>query len=287
MYRIIKYKQKSYDVLFNLVVDYLNKKNDDMQFLHFHWSRWEWMFARDNLNEEELSQIVLIMDEEQLVGLITYEDEPGLWFFVYDDRLSLKQFMLTYFIEQHPNDDIMIPEDSEMIRLINEVGFKETDYIDPITKFNQKNLDVDLCEGYELVSLEEDYRPDQIHHVLYRGFNHGDNVDYSEENIQSRVHMTSSPNFKRSFTYVAKFQNIYVSYAGVWFKKNSLTALVEPVATVPEHRKHGLARACIKACIRKVIEEGAKEVFIGSNRDFYLNMGFETYSKAIRFTRKI
>jgi len=286
-YHIQKYpNDKGYHDSYYKVLHFLNKKNEAHEFIHFHWSRWEWMFARDNIKTEELSQIIMFLNgQEELCGLLSYEDEPGVWFAIYDNDLDLKKQMVDYFLKTFSGAEIIISEDEPMIDLLKAQDYEQTDWIDPVAKFKHKHIEVPKTEGYDIVSLEDDYRLENIHYALWRGFDHGDDVIYSHENLENRRHMTSSPYFKKAYTYVARFEEKYVSYAGIWYIKGTKTALIEPVATVPEHRRKGLARACIYKAIQAAYKDGAKDIFVGSNRKIYQDMGFEPYMKAIRFKK--
>jgi N-acetylglutamate synthase-like GNAT family acetyltransferase len=286
MYDIMHYpKDKSYTTWFHKVLEFLNKQNEDQKFLFFHWSRWEWMFARGSFEKDDLSNNVLFLLDGIIKAMIIFEDDPNVYFAIYEDNKQLKTQLAEYFNQHYPNKDLVIPQDQEMIELLQTYGYEKTDWIDPVTKFDLDQLKMPETLGYNIVSLEKDYRLDQIHYALYRGFNHGDDITYSKEKLLERKHETSSPHFKKKYTYVAIYDNQYVAYAGAWYKPNTKTALIEPVATVPEHRKKHLARACVYQAIKAVVADGAKYVFVGSNMKVYLNMGFKDFDFAIRFKK--
>jgi hypothetical protein len=287
MYKIKQYpKDQSYHETFFEVILFLNKQNEKGKFIFFHWSRFEWMFARANFKEEDLSQITLFYKDEVLVGALIFEDEPGVFFVIYEDDIKLKEVITNYLFEKQIHDDLIIPNDLEMIKILEKNQYIQTDWIDPVTRFSIDKVDIMETPNYQIKSLLEDYRLDQIHYALWRGFNHGDDVIYSDENIKSRKQMTSSPNFKKHHTYVAIHENQYVSYAGIWYMEGSHSALIEPVATVPEHRQKGLARSCIYHAIMAARKDGATDIYVGSNRSVYLNMGFKPFDFAIRFKKR-
>ena len=265
------------------MVAFLKRHNEDHRFIHFHWSRWEWMFARDSFNEEDLKAISLFIKDEEIKGALIFEDDPNdAYFAVYDEDKQLKIKMIKYFIIHYQDKDIIIPEDDEMILLLNEMDYEKTDWIDPVTRFSFSSFDMPETRGYKIVSLTEDYRLDQVHHALYLGFNHGDDITYSKKDLEERKQQTSSPHFSKHYTFVAVSHDKYVFYVGIWYMKGIKTALIEPVATVPQHRKKYLAKACIYAAIKAVKNDRAKDIFVGSNMDVYLNMGFKDFSKATR-----
>jgi GNAT superfamily N-acetyltransferase len=278
-------QDKNYHHLFNEVVSFLDRLNDDHLFLHFHWGRWEWMFARDNIKTEDLKMIKLFRDQQgKLRGILTFEDQPGEWFAIYDNDIELKKMIMNEFISQHEGD-LIIPQDKDMESMLIESGYHKMDWIDPIAKLSHP-ITKPSCEGYTITSLEHDYRPDQIHYALWRGFNHGDDVVYSEQNINDRIHMTSSPHFKKRYTWVAIKDDHYVAYAGLWYLNGSKTALIEPVATVPDHRKKGLAGSCIFHAIEEAKKDGAQDIFVGSTQKFYYDLGFQPYYEAYRYTKE-
>ncbi|HRX44435.1 MAG TPA: GNAT family N-acetyltransferase [Acholeplasmataceae bacterium] len=278
---------KAYHQVFMDVVHFISKKNEEHQFLNMHWSRFEWMFARDTLNNYDLPEITLFLDEhDKICGLMTFEDEPRMWYMVYEDDKILKKLMIDHFIERHDGDDLIIPNDPDMIEILDKYTYEITDDKDPMIKFTFSHVACPQVDGYQIKSLEEDYRLDQIHHALWKGFNHGDDINYSDENLESRRHTTSSPHFKKRYTYVATHDNQYVAYAGIWYLDGTKTALIEPVATVPEHRKKGLAKACIYHAICEAQKDGAKDIFVGSTQKFYYDIGFKDYYNAYYFRKK-
>ena len=78
--------------------------------------------------------------------------------------------------------------------------------------------------------------------------------------------------------------NEYCAHCGLWYSTGS-TAYVEPVATVPEHRKQGLAKAVVyEACTRANVL-GAKRAVVISNQDFYFRLGFTRSSEVYDWAR--
>ena len=276
---------KTYHDIFFEVVHFIKEKNEKHEYLAFHWSRFEWMFARDTIDPKTLNDIIIFRNKDlKIAGMLIFEDKPELWFMIYDADDVLKAMMVEYAIH-HLKGDIMCPPDPKVIAMYQRYGYTLTEEKDPIAIFNHAYFALNKPEGYEIKSLEEDYRLDQIHHVLWKGFNHGDDVDYSKKNLEDRKHMTSSPHFKKRYTYVAIFENVYVSYAALWYIKGDKTALIEPVATIPNHRQKGLAKAVIMHAILEAVKDGAKDIFVGSDMKFYKDIGFKPYDYMVKMTR--
>lgn len=287
-YHITQYpKSHAYHETFFEVVSYIKKKNDDFRFLTFHWSRFEWMFARDCVKDEDADQIMIFRDQEHnICGILTFEDRPGVWYAIYDEEPTLKAYMINYFIE-HMKGELVIPHDLMIHTMLMDKGYeKKEGWFDPISYFAKDDIHVPTYEGYTFKSLEEDYRLDQVHHALWLGFDHGPEITYTEQELKDRQSMTSSPHFKKRYTYAAHHGNHYVAYAGIWFIEGSKTALIEPVATVPAHRRKGLAQVCIYHAILAAKKDGAKHIFVGSHTKFYQDIGFKLYDGSYCYQKK-
>lgn len=277
-------KDSSYGDWFHRVIRFLNEQNERLEYIHFHWSRFEWMFARHSFKEENLTLITLFERNHRIVGALIFEDEPGVYFAIHEDDSGVKRQMIDYLIEKDIKDDLIIGRDDEMIKLVSE-HYQKIDWIDPVTRFEPTDFATPSVEGYAVKSLYEEANLKEIHYALWRGFDHGDDISYDEKELSDRKRLISSPNFDRRYGFVAVKDGHYVAYASIWYMKKTSTALIEPVATTPEHRRKGLARACIYRAIEAVRNDGAAHVFVGSNMDVYLKMGFVPFDHAIRFKR--
>jgi predicted N-acetyltransferase YhbS len=72
------------------------------------------------------------------------------------------------------------------------------------------------------------------------------------------------------------------SFAGVWYDDLNRIAQLEPVGTIPKYRRMGLAKAVIYEGINRARKMGANIMYVGSNQQFYLSIGFSViYSKEI------
>lgn len=62
------------------------------------------------------------------------------------------------------------------------------------------------------------------------------------------------------------------------------TAYVEPVATVPEHRKRGLAKTVVYEACSRAHALGAKRAIVLSDQAFYFRIGFTLSSEVYDWT---
>lgn len=71
----------------------------------------------------------------------------------------------------------------------------------------------------------------------------------------------------------------------LWYSTGD-AAYVEPVATVPEHRRQGLAKAVIYEACARAKALGAKRAIVVSEQEFYFRIGFTLSSEVYAWTRK-
>jgi hypothetical protein len=70
-----------------------------------------------------------------------------------------------------------------------------------------------------------------------------------------------------------------VAFAGVWLDIANKLCVLEPVGTVPEHRRKGLAHAAITLGLFRAREAGAINAWVGSDQAFYKAIGFEVVNR--------
>ena len=70
----------------------------------------------------------------------------------------------------------------------------------------------------------------------------------------------------------------YAAHCGVWYDGGD-TAYIEPVATVPEHRRKGLGKAVVYEAARRAKERGAKRAIVLSDNEFYFRIGMKVSSE--------
>lgn len=66
----------------------------------------------------------------------------------------------------------------------------------------------------------------------------------------------------------------YVCYAGMWLVPENKLAYLEPLCTVPEYRRMGLAAAALSELYRRTAVKGATHMTGGAN-PFYFSIGYE------------
>ncbi|MFZ5354583.1 MAG: GNAT family N-acetyltransferase [Bacillota bacterium] len=266
---------------FHRVRDFLVRIDDGMS-LPFDWVRWEWNFSLSFHDKENLSKIGIWEDDGRIVAIATYEDQLGYAYFMFDKEYSfLKEEMLIYAKSSLHKDGqlklVIADCDREFQRIAARHGFKATR-----DKENNAVFDIDvdkisytLPEGYTITSLADSYDLYKYNKVLWRGFNHEGEPPTTEEQIERRRISLSGPHLDLNLCVAVVAPNgDFASYCGMWYDRSTDFALVEPVATDPDYRKMGLAKAAVLEGIKRCGLLGAKQAYVGSSQQFYYQIGF-------------
>jgi len=167
----------------------------------------------------------------------------------------------------------IIDSQHDYIELLKSKGYKK-EYSEAVTIFDYKNEfpEVSLPEGFTAISLEDENDIAKIHSCMWKGFDHGDSPD---EDIECRRQMQSGPNFREDLATIIKAPDgEYACYAGMWLEEENGYAYLEPLCTIPEYRKMGLAAYALVNSMKKTKALGAKYCY-GGVMKFYTNLGFE------------
>jgi GNAT superfamily N-acetyltransferase len=272
---------------FNKVRDFLVRINNvHVTTPGFLWGRWEWGFSLPYLDVTSLTRMGVWEDGGEIVALAAYEQGLGYAWLCLDEKYG----MLTPELLAHARDGMMkdgtvkalIPDtDRELQRAAFEMGFRPTQEkeCNAALDINRDSLRYTLPEGFRITSLAEECDLRKYNRVLWKGFNHGDDVPETEEQLENRRVSLSGPHVDLNLNIaVAAPDGEFVSYCGMWHESGTDYALVEPVATDPAYRKMGLGRAAVLEAIKRCGERGAKRAFVGSSQQFYYSIGFYPYS---------
>lgn len=97
----------------------------------------------------------------------------------------------------------------------------------------------------------------------WRGF-HPDAPDEEYQGWEWYLNVQRCPLYRRDLDIVAVAPGGEIaSFCTLWYDDVTRSAMVEPVATVPEHQRLGLARATIGEGLRRVQRLGALRAFVG------------------------
>jgi len=253
---------------------------------HFHWGRFEWMHAHSYLDEDRLTDIVLFRDEnDEMVGLITYDtdyNDRAYLIHTSSDRELLDE-MIDAVLEADADAAVIKAnsKDSALCQRLKERGFRPGKRDACVLALDLTDeLAYGLPEGYMMSS--QGYSADvwQYQLVIHRGFGHtGIPERWDDEFLRRIPHKNEELK-----TYVIAGGG-YCAHCGLWYTTGD-SAYVEPVVTVPQHRKKGLAKAAVYEACNRARRLGAKRAVVLSEQAFYYRIGFADSSQVYCWERK-
>jgi ribosomal protein S18 acetylase RimI-like enzyme len=108
---------------------------------------------------------------------------------------------------------------------------------------------------------------------------HDDDIHYARKNRDDPswyLGIQSAPLYRRDLDIVAvACDGSIAAFCTAWFDDVSRTGFLEPVATVPAHRKRGLGKAVILEALHRLQQMGCKVAFVG---------GFSERANALYFS---
>lgn len=250
------------------------------------------MITHSYLDHTGLDKIRLWEDKGRLVAIATFDTRLGTAYcLTFPEYAYLKCEMLAY-AENHlataEGFNVVIPNhDSEFQKIAHDLGYVATRDAehDAVFYLSHANLAYTLPEGFRIVSMNERYDPYEYRHVLWKGFNHELNGEgsfsFTDEDRKGVDFEMNRDNIDLSLKLaVVNPEGHFVSYCGLWFDNEVDFALIEPLATDPDFRGRGLAKAVVLEGVLRVKEQGATRVFVGSNQEFYYRIGMFPYRES-------
>ena len=287
-YKIERYKNcqrfnEQYDSIYQFLLEAEKLEYNE----HFHWGRFEWMHAHSYLDEAKLTTIVMFKDENgTIVGLTTYDTG-------YDDRVYLihtssDKMLLEYMVDtvlEAEGDGAVIKansNDTVLCQILQEKSFDKKHRCACILSLDLTNpLDYSMPDAYSMSPQGCVADPWQYQLVIHKGFDNEGIPERWEDEFLKRI-----PHVNEDLKTFAIANNEYCAHCGLWYSTGN-TTYVEPVATVPEHRMKGLAKAAIYEACNRARKLGAKRATVLSDQEFYHRIGFEYSSEVYCWEKEI
>jgi mycothiol synthase len=123
--------------------------------------------------------------------------------------------------------------------------------------------DMPVPQGYTVRSLGDIDELPARSWASWRGF-HPDEHDERYEGWEWYLNIQRCPLYRRDLDIVAVAPGGEIaSFCTLWYDDVTRSAMIEPVATVPEHQRLGLARAVISEGLRRAQRLGATRASVG------------------------
>lgn len=274
----------SYTGDFLSVCDFLIRINREKVITpHYLWARWVWQFG-PYMNRTELPRIGIAEDGGQIVGLATYECEPGEAFFCVDKAYSfLKPALLDYAagsLSQNGRLRLLLPDgDLGFQQAAVKRGYRPTAQKSVTARIDADNAAYELPDGFRVGSFaDEGFDAAKYDDAIWRGFDNKRGRNETELAFMKSRQGWKAPHLDLSLRVLVTAPNgDYAAHCGMWCLPGSGYAYVEPVFTVPEYRRMGLGRAAVLEGVRRCARLGAKAAYVLSSQQFYANIGFYPY----------
>ena len=236
-------------------------------------------------------------DEEKIVAFVFYDEGPFNWNFCLRPGYEHLAFEMVQYVKEeipnfhgHEKQMVFQSGQEEFIQAAKKLGYEKvgeyTDlYYDIETK---KPLDAPLPEGFRFVPFEEvDFT--KVAECFWKGFGHEAEKGPWKTDVSSYIvdqewtvanqlkcvlSINEAEHLTRELAVTIENENgDYVCRAEMWWTKENQLAYLEPLCTVPEYQKKGLAAAALSELYRRTKKLGATHMTGGADA-FYKKMGF-------------
>ena len=286
-YRIEQYKNcQRFNEQYESIYQFLLEAEQMEYNEHFHWGRLEWMHAHSYLDEDKLTTIVMFKDENgTIVGLTTYDtgyDDRAYLIHTSSDKMLL-EYMVGTVLEAEGDGAVIKANsnDTVLCQILQEKGFEKKHRCACILSLDLTNpLDYSMPNACAMSPQGCVADPWQYQLVIHKGFDNEGIPERWDDEFLKRI-----PHVNEDLKTFAIANNEYCAHCGLWYSTGN-TAYVEPVATVPEHRKQGLAKAVVYEACTRANAFGAKRAIVISDQEFYFRIGFILSSEVYDWERK-
>lgn len=124
----------------------------------------------------------------------------------------------------------------------------------------------------------------------WKGFDHeskeGSRESVAKNQTEAAYHLAQAPHATMQYSVAIENKSgQYVCCAGMWWTPANKLAYMEPLCTIPEYRRRGLASAALSEMYRKMNPLGATHMTGGAN-NLYQVLGFKPMITFTYWTRK-
>ncbi len=276
----VKFKNYAEDN-YEAVCDFLIGLNrNDNSHINWNWARFEWMAEHPEFDKSSVNSIGLWLDNEKIVGAAIYDMYFGEAFCgVLSGYEALYPEILGYAYRELKDENglgvSICDENAAEIMSAQSLGFYKAEQTETVMSVElEKAFPVNLPDGFRFAGLDPAKEPYAFQWLLWQGFDHG--TDKSEferaEKIIPQIRRHLDPYLSVA---AADQRGEYAAYCCVWYHPNTDYAYVEPVCTVPDHRKKGLAKSVIYEALNRARRLGVKKAYVISDTAFYESLGFK------------
>lgn len=219
-------------------------------------------------------------EDGRIVALVFYENPASdVYFSLRPGYERLIGEMMDYAEADMPKPDgaqrfVLFGGQKALVEAAERRGYARTGGYNELVYDFSKPLDYPLPQGFSFVPPDKlDYA--KISECCYRGFNNEQTDGPWDGDYEDVVRISLAPNSTLPLCAVVQNERgEYVCVAGMWWTRENNLAYMEPLCTVPEYRRRGLAAAALSELYRRMKPLGATHM-TGGGDPFYAKIGFE------------
>jgi mycothiol synthase len=156
-------------------------------------------------------------------------------------------------------------QDAQRLAILKHRGYTKGKWVEHQWRrdLDEPIPDVSLAPGYTVRALGDVDELPARSWASWRGF-HPDEPDEAYEGWEWYLNVQRCPLYRRDLDIVAVAPGGEIaSFCTFWYDDVTRSAYIEPVATVPEHQRRGLARAVLNEGLLRLQRMGATRAFVG------------------------
>ena len=237
---------------------------------------FEYALSSDWMDKSYTHRYQLWLDGEMIVAFCFTENPVSdVYFSLRPGYEALAPEMIAYAESSMPRPEnkhrlVIFGAQQALVEAARNAGYEQSfGYSEGIHSF-ETPLDHPLPEGYRIAAQPLD--PVKISKCCWFGFENDGPWDGSGEGVRrilNAPHATAQHNVA-----IEDESGEYVCFAGMWWTPENHLAYLEPLCTLPEHRRKGLAAAALSELYRRLAPLGATHM-TGGGDAFYQALGFE------------
>lgn len=236
----------------------------------------------------------LWFDGDKIVGFVFYESPiTDIYFSLHPGYEELAEEMVEYAGKEMPDFNgeqrlVLLKDQNAIAQAAAKLGYHQVDENTDMEFDFDTALDYPLPAGFRFVPYEEQ---DETKRLIccWKGFDHEESKGpWRDDNVYVNGTTWTPANARKNTRQIlqaphqtcrydiviANEQDEYVCYAGMWWVPENQLAYMEPLCTVPEYRRKGLAAAALSELYRRMKALGATHMTGGAN-PFYKAIGYQ------------
>ncbi len=221
------------------------------------------------------------LDGEEIVAFCFSENPvTNIFFSLRPGYEELAEEMITYAEEHMPHIDgkfcmVLLGEQKALIEVAKRKGYRKVFEQAELCYDCATPLDYSLPEGFRFTDPAQ-FDVEKISECCWKGFDHeASEGKWDRQYINNNYLLVSAPHATTEYGVAIENEaGEYVCWAGMWWVPDNKLAYLEPLCTVPQYRRKGLAAAALSEIYRKVRPLGV-EILTGGYDEFYKKIGYK------------